>query len=394
MIHPVRSLLHENAGIDAQHCEGPGFEALCAAERRRLGAGNDEELAGLLRADDAALHAFVAHIAVPETWFFRYPASFEALRAHLALRGRPARIASIGCATGQEAYSVAAAVLASGPGLAGSTIDAYDRNPRAIDAARRGAWSGSLALRGTVPQWAQPWISVEGDAAHAHPDAKALVTFHHVGSAASMLAALRGRCHDIILCRNVLIYLDESTRRSMMAAIAASLTPGGLLMLGHAERTDLGADWTRSAIAESFAWLKTSEAAAPLPPAAPQPRASASTPASERARTSSAAPATGTPAERDRRDALVAQPHAQAPSTQPSLDDRVTTLMQGAEAAMAGGDLGRALGLLEQVVYLAPQHDLAMLALAACCDGLGRPDDAQRWRRRAQRAASNRGSAS
>jgi Tfp pilus assembly protein PilF len=60
---------------------------------------------------------------------------------------------------------------------------------------------------------------------------------------------------------------------------------------------------------------------------------------------------------------------------------------------MATNDHVRAHELLEQVVYLAPQHDLAMLALASVAERLGRGDDARRWRTRAQRAAARGGNA-
>jgi hypothetical protein len=71
------------------------------------------------------------------------------------------------------------------------------------------------------------------------------------------------------------------------------------------------------------------------------------------------------------------------------LAQQVDVLFARAESAMAASEHDRAHDLLEQVVYLAPQHDLAMLALASVAERLGRPDEAQRWRTRAQRAATH-----
>ena len=398
MSHPVRALLIENGGIDATHCEGAAFECLCAAERRRVGARDDVELARHLRDDEAALHAFVAQVAVPETWFFRYPMSFEALHAHLSGRGRPVRIASIGCATGQEAYAAAATALAAlGPGGSVS-VEAFDRNPVAIEVARRAQWSGSLALRGSVPPWAQPWIRIDPDGAWIHPHAKAAVSCTHVRSSAHMIEVLEGRSFDVVLCRNLLIYLDAATRDALVAAIMRSVPVGGMLMLGHAERVELGPSWHRDEHAESFTWHRGD-----LPPLVQAPPSAAASSGAREQRGTAPSAHAQTPQRREPGHGRASTPTARVrppakqvhdaaihagPIDGTTLPKQVDALFAQAEAALAAHDHVRAHGLLEQVVYLAPQHDLAMLGLAALAERLGRMDDAQRWRNRAQRAAA------
>lgn len=396
MSHPVRALLIENGGIDAAHCEGAAFEALCAAERRRIGARDDLELAHRLRNDEAALHAFVAQVAVPETWFFRYPMSFEALHAHLAGRGRPVRIASIGCATGQEAYAAAATALAAlGPGGSVS-VEAFDRNPVAIEVARRAQWSGSLALRGSVPPWAEPWIRIESHGAWIHPHVKAAVSCTHVRSSTHMIEVLHGRSFDVVMCKNLLIYLDAPTRDALMEAMTHAVPVGGLLMLGHAERVDLGPTWRRDDRAESFTWhrgelppLVTQPPAASIGSGTPHARVPGAT--DRRAQRSTTGPdGASMPMARAQPTAHATGPAAsEAPSREgATLAQQVEALFARAESAMAANEHDRAHELLEQVVYLAPQHDLAMLGLASVAERLGRPDEAQRWRTRAQRAAT------
>jgi chemotaxis protein methyltransferase WspC len=395
MNHPVRVLLIENGGIDAVHCDGAAFEALCAAERQRVGARDDKDLARHLRADDAALHAFVAQVAVPDTWFFRYPMSFDALHAHLAGRGRPVRIASIGCATGQEAYAAAATALAAlGPG--GSVnVEAFDRNPVAIEVARRAEWTGSLALRGSVPPWAEPWIRIEPQGAWIHPHTKAAVSYTHVRSSAHLIEVLDGRSFDVVMCRNLLIYLDAPTRDALVASMVRAVPVGGLLMLGHAELVELGPAWRRDERAESFAWHRCE-----LPPlVAPQPAALGGSAQRARVAGSTDEPARhsiiaghGTslpiaPTQPASQGALGAQPTAMPPEGA-TLDQQVESLVAQAESAMAAHEDEHARRLLEQVVYLAPQHDLAMLALASLTERLGRLDESRRWRDRAQRAAA------
>ncbi|MEY4534615.1 MAG: hypothetical protein RLZZ246_933 [Planctomycetota bacterium] len=388
MSHPVHSLLVTNGGIDPGHCEGPAFEALCSAERRRHGASDDTELARILRGDEAALHAFVAQIAVPETWFFRYPASFEALHAHLSGRTRPVRIASIGCATGQEAYAAAATALAAMGPDAGVVVEGFDRNPAAIDVARRGDWSGSMALRGSAPAWAEPWLRLDAHGAWLHPSVRAAVSCTQVHSIDGLIGALAGRSFDVVLCRNVLIYLDGATRERIVRTITQSIPVGGLLMLGHAERVELGTEWSRDGRPESFSWHRGE-----LPALVQQEPARAV--GAMTAWTAAPAPPTG---RRERRAATMtgaADPStaagAEAGDAQGGLRGQVDAIFVRAEAALAAGEDAHALTLLEQVVYLAPQHDLAMLALASVCDRMGRAEDAARWQARAKRAASHGG---
>lgn len=382
MIHPVRELLVENGGLDRSHCEGPAFDALCTAERRRLGAADDAGLAEMLRSDEHALHAFVAHVAVPETWFFRYPASFEALRAHLAARTRPVRIASIGCATGQEAYGAAASALAAMGEGAGVSVEGFDRNPAAIDIARRAAWTGSLALRGTVPEWAAAWVRIDDGGAWLHPAVRASVTWTHVRSSAHLLDALDGRSFDVVLCRNLLIYLDAPTRASLVGAITRAIPVGGLLMLGHAESFEHGNEWTRDERSESFCWHR--DGLAPLIPP-PGDRAQQDAVRTDPARVIAPSPSRATT--RGARSPVGRETDA-APGDAgtAALRAQVDAIFARAEDAMGRGDDAGARACLEQVVYLAPQHDLAMLALASVCDRLGRVEDGARWRARAQRA--------
>ena len=388
MSHPVHSLLVTNGGIDPGHCEGPAFEALCSAERRRHGASDDTELARILRGDEAALHAFVAQIAVPETWFFRYPASFESLHAHLSGRTRPVRIASIGCATGQEAYAAAATAFAAMGPDAGVVVEGFDRNPAAIDVARRGDWSGSMALRGSAPAWAEPWLRLDAHGAWLHPSVRAAVSCTQVHSIDGLIGALAGRSFDVVLCRNVLIYLDGATRERIVRTITQSIPVGGLLMLGHAERVELGTEWSRDGRPESFSWHRGE-----LPALVQQEPARAV--GATTAWTAAPAPRMG---RRERTAATMAgaadpstATGAEAGDAPGGLRGQVDAIFARAEAALAAGEDAHAHTLLEQVVYLAPQHDLAMLALASVCDRLGRSDDAARWQARAKRAASHGG---
>lgn len=187
-------------------------------------------------------------ISTNETHFFREPRQFEFLDQgvfpeweHQAAAGkRPRRIRawSAGCSTGEEPYTLAMSLLARFPPASGWDIEilATDISSRALDKAREAVWPLDKAneiprrhlrafmLQGTGPQ--------EGKI-KAGPEIRALVRFERANL--NEAAGPESGLFDLILCRNVLIYFDEASRRRALARILAHLAPSGYLLVGHAE---------------------------------------------------------------------------------------------------------------------------------------------------------------
>jgi chemotaxis protein methyltransferase CheR len=193
-------------------------------------------------------------IATRETSFNRDGHPFEELRrsilpelASRVLRRRAAtgplnpksRIWCTAVATGQEAYSVAMAVsdfLASRPGL-GLTLDdfailATDISQGALTRARQGRYTTSELGRGISPaQRARYFRQVNGgwvvvDTLRPGIEFRRLNLVQPLPNLGSF---------DLILCRNLLIYLDDADRRRLCQALHQALNPGGFLMIGAAE---------------------------------------------------------------------------------------------------------------------------------------------------------------
>jgi len=208
-----------------------------------------------------------------ETWFFRYAESFEHLRrvardhAEKAARGECANalnVASLGCASGAEAYSIAAAL----EGLVEARIIGIDRNAEELAIARSGRFR-PMAVRGPAPAWAgEPWRIEEG----------AVVVRSSLGASIEWIEhdlldeKLPDRLprFDVVFCRNVIIYLSDDARSRLGEAIAKMLRPGGWLYLGHAEPTSsIGLPW-RGRDGAAFAFRAPSREA-PQPPEAVVP---------------------------------------------------------------------------------------------------------------------------
>jgi chemotaxis protein methyltransferase CheR len=212
---------------------------------RDNGLSGFEELARRLRElGGAALQdAVVEAITTGETAFFRDCHPFEAFRRHvlpdLAARGRRVRLWCAAAATGQEAYSVAMTVAefveanrGRGVGEGTFSILATDVSARALAAARAGEYTRQEVARGLSAAQLARHFEPRGERWAVREAVRRLVEFRRA-NLVQPFAALG--TFDAILCRNVLIYFDDDTRRRVCAQLYASLAGGGWLMLGSAE---------------------------------------------------------------------------------------------------------------------------------------------------------------
>jgi chemotaxis protein methyltransferase CheR len=193
-------------------------------------------------------------ITIKETSFNRDGHPFEGLRrsilpelarrvlarrAATSLLNAKARVWCAAVATGQEAYSVAMALsdfLASRPGL-GLTLDdfpilATDISPGALAIAREGRYTAIELGRGISPEQRTRYFRhVDGDWV-VDGTLRRGIEFRRL----NLVRPLPNLgTFDLILCRNLLIYLDDADRRRLCQALHQALNPGGFLMIGAAE---------------------------------------------------------------------------------------------------------------------------------------------------------------
>lgn len=231
ILDDVARLLAEEAGLslrdglDQRLVDGLDAAARAAGEPLRGFARR------VLARDREAIEALVEHVVVSETAFFRHPEQLAALGRLAAAASGPLSIWSAGCATGEEAYSVAIALLEAGRAGAGDRVLATDVSERALAAAREGVY-GVRSLRKLPAALAQRWLEGAGER-RVRPEPRALVTFARHNLVAAEPAP--GGPFDVVLCRNVLIYFDGRTARAVVRRLAEALAPGGTLVLGPVE---------------------------------------------------------------------------------------------------------------------------------------------------------------
>lgn len=196
-----------------------------------------------LNAHPEAYHRLVSSFLIKVTGFFRDPALYKYLReqvlpevvTHARSTRSELRLWSAGCATGEEAYSLAILLTE----LLGEDVDeldirifATDLDADSVAFARRGIYPAS-AFTDMPPELVQKYFTKVDDAFQVKKRIRNLTVFgeYDLGQRAPFPRI------DMILCRNVLIYFTKELQQRTLQLFAFSLREGGYLVLGKAETT-------------------------------------------------------------------------------------------------------------------------------------------------------------
>lgn len=205
---------------------------------RDRGLGTLDQLVALLRdgRDRPLADEVVDALLNQETSFFRDAPIFDLVVEAVAAaerRGHRARIWCAGCATGQEPQSLA--MLFAERAEAGAPMPeilATDVSDLALARARAGRYTQFEIQRGLPIRQLMRWFDGEGGEWTIKPDLARRVMFRQHNLVADRSPA---GAFDVILCRNVLLYLSPETKQAVFRTFADALRPDGLLVLGAGE---------------------------------------------------------------------------------------------------------------------------------------------------------------
>ncbi len=216
---------------------------------RRLRATGQPDFAGYVaflesRAGSDELRMLISALTTNVSHFFREEHHFRTLEDDLASRlvpaarsGRRVRIWSAGCATGQEPYSIAIAVLRRFPDAASHDLRilATDIDETALARAIAGRFTRRQLEGVPEPDIRRHFRNVHGEEMEAGADLRALIRFRPLNLIGDW--PFQG-VFDVVFCRNVVIYFDTATQAALWPRLHRVLAPGGLLFIGHSERLD------------------------------------------------------------------------------------------------------------------------------------------------------------
>jgi chemotaxis protein methyltransferase CheR len=237
----ILALVAERSGMVFAPNRRGEAEAGIARAMKRAEADDVAVYLSRLRSDGIALDDLVDELTVGETHFMRDPEQMDLVRREVfpALKrrrraGDAARVWSAGCATGEEAYSLA--ILIEEEGLDdGAVVLGTDLSTAALEKARAGSYS-DWSLRSMSGQFLQDYFHHEGGRRILVDRIRKKVRFERLNLVGQDDYAAAGAFGmDLILCRNVLLYFDHETAGRIAARLFDCLAEGGVLLTAGAD---------------------------------------------------------------------------------------------------------------------------------------------------------------
>ena len=232
--------LAEQRGFDFRGYKPTSLERRFRRRMFQLSLGTFDDYRDYLQKHPEEINHLLNTILINVTEFFRDPAAWEVLRKEILppmlkklTSGSAFRAWSAGCASGEEAYSVAIILCE----FFGGRLPEYDVKIYATDidedalvTARRGEFPAD-ALRRIRPEWRSKYFHAAKGIARVNRDIRRLVIFGR-----SNLVQDAPISHvNLLLCRNLLIYFNPELQRQILARLYYALQPGGILFLGKSE---------------------------------------------------------------------------------------------------------------------------------------------------------------
>ncbi|MBM7062346.1 protein-glutamate O-methyltransferase CheR [Pseudomonas sp. UL073] len=242
--HDWRVLLEERTGVVISEQRRAFMQTNLSARMRELGVADYASYyRQVIDGPRGAVEwsNLLDRLTVQETCFFRHRASFDLLERYLPgrlahLDGRPLALWSVGCSSGEEAYSLAisaAEALRAAEREAHFGVTATDISLNALNKARSGTYTARRLelLDGELQQ--RYFEPMADDRFKVVPSLAAHLCCARINVLDLAKAPLSGM--DVIFCQNLLIYFRRWRRREILNRLAERLAPGGLLVIGVGE---------------------------------------------------------------------------------------------------------------------------------------------------------------
>ncbi|SPT38574.1 Chemotaxis protein methyltransferase [Achromobacter denitrificans] len=241
LVDEFSALLKRKMGLDSGSIGKAAVERAVRHRMNAVGVADEHEFLRQLHTVPGEMQQLIEAVIVPETWFFRYPESQIAMaglaRARLFAVGVPEsrvlRILSVPCASGEEPYSIAMALLDAGVPAARFQVDAVDISERMVQFAQR-AMYGRNAFRGDDLAYRDRHFVETADGHQLNAQVRERVRFQHGNLFdGNLLAGVAP--YDFVFCRNLLIYFDGPTQERAVQVLRRFTRNDGVIFVGPAE---------------------------------------------------------------------------------------------------------------------------------------------------------------
>jgi len=239
-LRKIHMIMHSKRGVDFSHYKQSTIYRRVLRRLALTRLKNLDDYAQMLKENKTEVDALYQDLLITVTNFFREPIMYKALTEKIlpsVFKNRkhndPIRIWIPGCATGEEAVSIAIVILEYLGEKALTTpiqIFATDLNEKAIEKARSGVYLKSALQNVSVQRLRKFFIKIEGKYQVAKVIRDMCVFAPH-----NLLRDPPFSRMDVISCQNVLIYIEAIQQSRIMHAFHYALKPSGFLLLGKSE---------------------------------------------------------------------------------------------------------------------------------------------------------------
>ncbi len=231
IIGPLHELLAQRTGLNIKVCAEAQIDSVLRQRMKCLEIGDSGDYLKNICQNSEELQELVEELTVSETWFFRDRLPFELLAEEAQKKRGEIRILSAPCATGEEPYSIAMALILKS--IRDFQIDAIDISARAIEQAESGVYTHH-SFREDNKEIRDIFFTQKKNNWQISDSVRSKVHFSQGNLCAQNSYAVMPE-YDFIFCRNLMIYLLPQARERLLKNLCNHLRPGGLLFTGHSE---------------------------------------------------------------------------------------------------------------------------------------------------------------
>jgi len=240
----VRRMIKDRAGIHLQPSKHSMVQGRLTRLLREHGLPHYGALLDAVQQPRSTLwQPFVNALTTNLTSFFRESYHFPMLADFLREQRGPVRIWCAAASTGEEPWSIAITALETLGDAAQVSIQATDIDTDVLQTARAGVYpaDGEKGLDATrLRRWFLKGKGANAGLMRVRPELARRVEFGQFNLVNDPLPNVKP--FDVVFCRNVMIYFDADTQRSVLMRLHQSMRPGGLLFVGHSENFSTQAD--------------------------------------------------------------------------------------------------------------------------------------------------------
>lgn len=243
----ITNLLKKIIGLDVSTIGQSSIKRAIDQRLRHTGIPDTESYLDRLRSSDQELKALIEEVVVPETWFFRDQAPFDALRTYVEQEWMPEhsvgtlRVLSLPCSTGEEPYTIGMVLNDCGLSAARVRIDAIDVSSSALEKARLAVYTRN-SFRSQDVRFRDRYFRQTDKGYELDQAITSMVRLSH-GNILSNSFVVSREPYDVIFCRNLFIYFDRETQRNVVRKLYSLLRTKGLFFVGHSESSIIPRDY-------------------------------------------------------------------------------------------------------------------------------------------------------